>query len=68
MSIGVLVGGVLYWAIWHIVPRWFGYEYVLRKETLSDGTVVMVVCQGSALFTDERLIIRFAQYTRTTLR
>ncbi|KAI0660293.1 high affinity methionine permease [Cubamyces menziesii] len=68
VSIGVLAGGVLYWAIWHVVPRWFGYEYVLRKETLSDGTVVMVVCQGSALFTDESLIIRFAQYTRTSLQ
>ncbi|KAH9895844.1 amino acid transporter [Cubamyces lactineus] len=47
VSIGVVAGGVLYWVIWHIVPRWFGYEYVLRKETLSDGTVVMVYTRKS---------------------
>ncbi|KAI0353859.1 amino acid transporter [Trametes cingulata] len=40
VGIAVLVAGVLYWAAWRIVPRWFGYEYVSRKETLSDGTVV----------------------------
>ena len=35
--------GVLYWALWRIVPRWFGYDFVPRKEKLSDGTVVTVV-------------------------
>ena len=38
-----MVTGVLYWAAWRVVPRWFGYEYVSRKETLSDGTVVTLV-------------------------
>ncbi|KAI0660290.1 amino acid transporter [Cubamyces menziesii] len=47
VSIGVVAGGILYWAIWHVVPQWFGYEYVLRKETLSDGTVVMVYTRKS---------------------
>ncbi|OSD05039.1 amino acid transporter [Trametes coccinea BRFM310] len=40
VGIAIMVAGVLYWAAWRIVPRWFGYEYVPRKETLSDGTVV----------------------------
>ncbi|CDO71025.1 hypothetical protein BN946_scf184844.g29 [Trametes cinnabarina] len=40
VGIAIMVTGVLYWAAWRIVPRWFGYEYVPRKETLSDGTVV----------------------------
>ncbi|KAI0327442.1 amino acid transporter [Cubamyces sp. BRFM 1775] len=47
VSIGVVAGGILYWAIWHVVPRWFGYEYGLRKDTLSDGTVVMVYTRQS---------------------
>ncbi|KAI0754054.1 high affinity methionine permease [Daedaleopsis nitida] len=40
VGIAVLVFGVLYWAAWRVVPRWFGYEFVPRKETLDDGTVV----------------------------
>ncbi|KAI0365763.1 amino acid transporter [Pilatotrama ljubarskyi] len=40
VGIAVMVTGVLYWAGWQVVPRWFGYKYVSRKETLSDGTVV----------------------------
>ncbi|KAI0330740.1 amino acid transporter [Cubamyces sp. BRFM 1775] len=40
VGIAIMVTGVLYWAAWRVVPRWFGYEYVSRKETLSDGTVV----------------------------
>ncbi|KAI8974815.1 amino acid transporter [Trametes punicea] len=40
VGIAIMVAGVLYWAAWRIVPRWFGYELVPRKETLSDGTVV----------------------------
>lgn len=38
-----MVVGVLYWAAWRIVPRWFGVEYVPRKEVLADGTVVTLV-------------------------
>ncbi|KAI0353860.1 amino acid transporter [Trametes cingulata] len=40
VGIAIMAVGVLYWAAWRVVPRWFGYEYVPRKETLSDGTVV----------------------------
>ncbi|KAI0758577.1 amino acid transporter [Trametes elegans] len=40
VGIGVMAFGVLYWAMWRIVPGWFGYEYVPHKATLSDGTVV----------------------------
>ncbi|PIL33082.1 transporter [Ganoderma sinense ZZ0214-1] len=42
VGIAVLATGVLYWAWWRIVPRWFGYDFVPRKEKLSDGTVVTV--------------------------
>ncbi len=35
--------GVLYWALWRVVPRWFGYDFVPSKEKLDDGTVVTVV-------------------------
>ena len=38
-----MVVGVLYWALWRVVPRWFGYDFIPRKEKLSDGTVVTVV-------------------------
>ncbi|EMD32234.1 hypothetical protein CERSUDRAFT_118872 [Gelatoporia subvermispora B] len=40
VGICVMVAGVIYWAAWRVVPRWFGYEFVPRKESLSDGTVV----------------------------
>ncbi|KAL1948698.1 hypothetical protein VTO73DRAFT_10504 [Trametes versicolor] len=40
VGIAVMGVGVLYWAAWRIVPRWFGVEYVPRKEVLADGTVV----------------------------
>ncbi|KAL6306436.1 amino acid transporter [Sparassis latifolia] len=40
VGIGVMFVGVLYWAAWRVVPRWFGYEFVPRKDTLTDGTVV----------------------------
>ena len=43
VGIAVLVTGVIYWAAWRVVPRWFGYEFVPRKETLEDGTVVTLV-------------------------
>ncbi len=43
MGIAVMAVGVLYWAAWRIVPRWFGVEYVPRKEVLADGTVVTLV-------------------------
>lgn len=48
MGIAIMAVGVLYWAAWRIVPRWFGVEYVPRKEVLADGTVVTLV--RSALF------------------
>nr|VWP01447.1 Transcriptional regulatory protein SEF1 [Ganoderma boninense] len=42
VGIAVMAAGVLYWACWRIVPRWFGYDFVPRKEKLRDGTVVTV--------------------------
>ncbi|EIW78154.1 amino acid transporter [Coniophora puteana RWD-64-598 SS2] len=43
VGIGVLLAGVLYWAVWRIVlPRIFGYALEPRKERLDDGTVVTV--------------------------
>ncbi len=44
VGIAVIASGVIYWALWRVVPKWFGYKFVPRKETLSDGTVVAVVC------------------------
>ncbi|KAG2142213.1 amino acid transporter [Suillus cothurnatus] len=42
-GIAIMVVGVLYWAAWRIIlPKIFGYEFVPRKETLDDGTVVTV--------------------------
>lgn len=38
-----MVLGVLWWALWRLVPRWFGYKVVSRKEALTDGTVVSLV-------------------------
>ena len=36
--------GIIYWAVWRIVlPKIFGYELVLNKVVLDDGTVVNVV-------------------------
>ncbi|KAM5543600.1 hypothetical protein V8D89_002851 [Ganoderma adspersum] len=42
VGIAIMAVGVLYWALWRVVPRWFGYDFVPRKEKLSDGTVVTV--------------------------
>ncbi|KAG2133510.1 amino acid transporter [Suillus cothurnatus] len=43
VGIAIMVVGVLYWAAWRIIlPKIFGYEFVPRKETLDDGTVVTV--------------------------
>ena len=43
VGIAVIASGIIYWALWRVVPKWFGYKFVPRKETLSDGTVVAVV-------------------------
>ncbi|EPS98295.1 hypothetical protein FOMPIDRAFT_1051688 [Fomitopsis schrenkii] len=40
VGIAIMVLGVLWWALWRLVPRWFGYKVVSRKEALTDGTVV----------------------------
>ncbi|KAH9937972.1 amino acid transporter [Amylocystis lapponica] len=40
VGIAILATGVLYWAAWRKLPKLFGYEWVPRKETLDDGTVV----------------------------
>ncbi|KAG2046727.1 amino acid transporter [Suillus hirtellus] len=43
VGITIMFAGVLYWAVWRIIlPKVFGYELVLRKEELDDGTVVAV--------------------------
>ena len=44
VAIGVMLFGVGYWAWWRILlPKVFRYEFVPYKETLEDGTVVIVV-------------------------
>lgn len=44
VGIGIIVLGVVYWAVWRIVlPHVFGYHLVPRKETLDDGTVITLV-------------------------
>ena len=65
VGIAVMAFGVLYWACWRIVPKWFGYEFVPRKEKLSDGTVVTVVrlippCAGSGIGLTFLLFIQFS--------
>ncbi|KAH9836156.1 high affinity methionine permease [Rhodofomes roseus] len=40
VGIAIMFAGVLWWAGWRVVPRWFGYKFVARKEALKDGTVV----------------------------
>ncbi|KAG2357797.1 amino acid permease-domain-containing protein [Suillus spraguei] len=43
VGIAIMLAGVLYWAGWRIIlPKVFGYEFVPKKETLDDGTVVTV--------------------------
>ena len=43
VGIGVMVAGVVYWAVWRIVIPWMGYDVIPRKEKLKDGTVVSLV-------------------------
>ena len=43
VGIGIMFFGVFYWAAWRVIPQWLGYEFVPRKEKLSDGTVVTLV-------------------------
>ncbi|EPS98296.1 hypothetical protein FOMPIDRAFT_1017844 [Fomitopsis schrenkii] len=40
VGIAIMVVGVLWWTAWRVVPRWFGYKYIGKKEKLQDGTVV----------------------------
>ncbi|KAF8156097.1 amino acid transporter [Crassisporium funariophilum] len=43
VGIAIMLFGVLYWAVWRVIlPQFFGYELVPRKEVLEDGTVVNV--------------------------
>ncbi|KAH8104173.1 amino acid transporter [Phellopilus nigrolimitatus] len=43
IGISILIAGIVYWAAWSVVlPHMFRYELVPEKETLSDGTVVIV--------------------------
>ena len=44
VGIAIMAVGVIYWAAWRILPGYFGYELIPRKETLEDGTVVTLVC------------------------
>ena len=60
--------GVLYWAAWRILPGYFGYELVPRKETLEDGTVVTLVRVLPVCYLvsgDQVLMDRFAHSSRT---
>jgi hypothetical protein len=44
VGIGVMLVGIVYWAIWRILlPRVLHRELVPKKEVLEDGTVVTVV-------------------------
>ena len=43
VGIAIMAVGVLYWAAWRILPGFFGYELVPRKERLEDGTTVTLV-------------------------
>lgn len=46
VGIAVFVFSLLYWAGWRkIIPRLFGYRLVPGKDTLADGTVLMVVSE-----------------------
>ena len=41
VGIVILVGGVVYWAIWYeVLPRLGRYRLVPKKNTLADGTIV----------------------------
>lgn len=44
-----MVVGVLWWTAWRVVPSWFGYKFIGRKEKLEDGTVVTLVRRHLAL-------------------
>ena len=51
VGIAVMALGIIYWAVWRIVlPKIFGYELVLNKVVLDDGTVVNVVRFSSVIF------------------
>lgn len=60
VGIAIMAFGVLYWAAWRIVPRWFGYEYIPRKEKLSDGTTVTLVRSRSTLELGFRVRLAFS--------
>ena len=43
VSVGIFVGGALYWLAWVVVlPRVGDYKLVPRQDVLSDGTHVTV--------------------------
>ncbi|KAI0685727.1 amino acid transporter [Cytidiella melzeri] len=43
VGIGVMIFGVVYWAVWAIVlPKLFGYTLAPAKDVLADGTVITV--------------------------
>lgn len=47
VGIAVLIGGVVYWAIWRvIIPNIGGFQWVEKKETLRDGTVYTRFVKG----------------------
>ncbi|KFY14152.1 hypothetical protein V492_02829 [Pseudogymnoascus sp. VKM F-4246] len=47
IGIAILLGGVVYWAVWRVlIPYLGGFEWVERKETLSDGTVYTKFVKG----------------------
>lgn len=47
VGIVVLIGGVVYWAIWRVaLPKFGRFSWVERKDVLSDGTVATVFVKG----------------------
>ncbi|KAG2105827.1 amino acid transporter [Suillus discolor] len=60
VGIGIMLAGVLYWAVWRIVlPKVFGYELIPRKEKLDDGTIVALVCCCSSARLMHDLFMRY---------
>lgn len=43
VGIAIMIVGVIWWTLWQVVPTWFGYQFLGRKEKLEDGTVVTLV-------------------------
>ncbi len=68
VGIAVMAVGVLYWAAWRILPGWFGYEYVPRKEKLEDGTTVTLVRSWTHMRHLEHRLTEPSQFSRQKIQ